>query len=108
MARLVSRLRIIANKTDPAVAVALHDTANFILNLIRVYAPVDTGWLRDSYKKESVSLLHILIGSMVNYSLFQEYGTSQGHRYTPHVRPAFMQAEPIFKAALTNRMRDLG
>lgn len=108
MAKLVSRLRVIATGADEAVSLALHDTANFILTMIRIYAPVDTGWLRDSYKKESLAQLHILIGSMVNYALFQEYGTSRGIRYTPHLRPAFMQADEIFKTAMKARLRNLG
>lgn len=86
---------------------ALHDTADFILTLVRLYAPVDTGWLRDSYKKETVSQLHILIGSMVNYSLFQEYGTSR-MRAQPHLTPAFMQGQPFFEMAMRNYARSLG
>lgn len=108
MAKLVSRLRVISEGADAAVALALHDTANFILMMVRVYAPVDTGFLRDSYKKESLSLLHILIGSMVNYSLFQEYGTSRGTKFTPHLRPAFWQSSDYFKAAMVSRLKNLG
>ena len=107
MARLVSRLRVIADGADKAVALALHDTANFILNLIRLYAPVDTGWLRDSYQKQALSLTHILIGTMVNYSVHQEYGTSR-QSGTPHLTPAFHQAEEIFKSNLKKRLQDLG
>lgn len=107
MAKLVSRLKVISEGADAAVAVALHDTANFILLLIRIYAPVDTGWLRDSYQKESLSLLHILIGSAVNYSLFQEYGTSR-QSGKPHIRPAFMQSESYFKSAMVARLKNLG
>jgi HK97 gp10 family phage protein len=107
MAKLVSRLRVIADGADDAVALALHDTAAFILTLIRVYVPVKTGWLRDSYKKESVNLLHILVGTMVNYSIFQEYGTSRMSA-RPHVTPAFVQAEPYFRQQFENRVNDLG
>lgn len=107
MAKLVSRLRVIAEGADEALSLALHDTANFILILIRAYAPVDTGFLRDSYQKESISLLHILIGTMVNYSIFQEYGTSR-QSGTPHVTPAFMAGETIFRESLAARMWSLG
>ncbi len=107
MARLVSKLTFIADNVDEAAALALHDTADFILVLIRVMAPVDTGWLRDSYKKESVSLLHILIGTMVNYSVFQEYGTVKMDA-RPHVTPAFEQAWLYFRAQLARRIEDLG
>lgn len=107
MAKLVSRLRVIYNGCDEAVSIALHDTAMFILTLIRLYAPVDTGWLRDSYQKETVSQLHILIGSSVFYALFQEYGTSR-MRAQPHVTPAFMQAEAYFQQQLASRIKSLG
>lgn len=107
MARLVSRLRFIAGEVDEAAAVAVQETANFILTLIRLYVPVDTGWLRDSYKKESVAMLHILIGSMVNYAIFQEYGTSK-MAARPHVTPAFLQAEAYFRSELARRLQNLG
>lgn len=104
---LVSKLTAIAEGSDEALSLALHDTANFILMLIRLYVPVDTGWLRDSYKKESVGQMHILIGTMVNYALFQEYGTSR-MAGRPHVTPAFAQAETFFMTALASRMNNLG
>lgn len=107
MAKLVSRLHVIADESEEAVSVALHDTANFILTLIRAFVPVDTGWLRDSYKKESVAQLHILVGTMVNYSLFQEFGTSR-MAAQPHVTPAFGQAAPFFEAQLRERLKNLG
>lgn len=107
MAKLVSRLHVISDQAPEAVSVALHDTADFILTLIRAFAPVDTGWLRDSYKKESVEQLHILIGTMVFYSIFQEYGTSRMSAQ-PHVTPAFGQAEGFFKTQLAARLRNLG
>lgn len=104
---LVSKLRAIAEGSDEALSLALHDTANFILMLIRLYAPVDTGWLRDSYKKESAGMFHILIGTMVNYSIFQEFGTSR-QAGTPHVTPAFFQAGAFFEHALIARVNNLG
>ena len=107
MAQLVSRLHVVSEGAKEAVSLALHDTAQFILTLIRLYAPVDTGWLRDSYKKESVAQLHILIGTMVNYSLFQEFGTSR-MAARPHVLPAFHRAGDYFAAQLAARLEDLG
>lgn len=107
MAVLVSKLDLYAERVDPAVEIALQDTANFILTLIRAFAPVKTGWLRDSYRKEVITPTHILIGTMVFYSLFQEYGTRKMVG-KPHVTPAFMQGEAFFKQALAARLRDLG
>lgn len=107
MARLVSRLSVIADGADEAISVALHDTAMFILTLVRVFAPVKTGWLRDSYKKETVSQLHVLVGTMVNYSVFQEFGTSRMSG-KPHLTPAFHQAESFFASAIRQRMENLG
>lgn len=107
MAKLVSRLRFIADGADNAAAIAISDTANFILTLIRVYAPVKTGFLRDSYKRETITPLHIMIGTMVNYSIYQEYGTSRMSA-RPHVAPAFAQSAEFFKAKLAERIRNLG
>lgn len=107
MAKLVSRLSIIADKSDEAVSIALHDTAMFIISLIRSFVPVDTGFLRDSYQKESVSQLHILIGTMVHYSIFVEYGTRK-QQAQPHITPAFLQAESYFQQQLISRLQNLG
>jgi HK97 gp10 family phage protein len=106
MAKLVSRLSFIAAGADKAVAAALEDTANFILTLIRAYAPVDTGALRDSYEIEKVSPLYIIIGSMLNYSIFQELGTSR-MAASPHVLPAFLQGEDFFRNALIQRINEI-
>lgn len=98
---------MIEDGTDEAVSLALHDTAAFILQMIRIFAPVDTGFLRDSYKKESVALLHILIGTMVNYAIHQEFGTSK-QPGKPHVVPAFNLSKTFFRLRLVERMNDLG
>lgn len=107
MATLESRLTYIADHSDEAVALALHDTAMFILTLIRLYVPVRTGWLRDSYKKESLGLMKILIGTMVNYSVFVEFGTSR-QAAKPHLTPAFWQSQNYFFEQLKKRHLDLG
>ena len=105
--KLVSKLNKIAANVETEAAIAIQDTAQFILSLIRLYAPVDTGWLRDSYKKEDVAMLHILIGTMVNYSVFQELGTSRAQAQ-PHLVPAFHGAEAVFQKNLLARMKNLG
>lgn len=107
MAVLASRLNFIADAADEAMALALHDTADFILSLIRLYVPVRTGWLRDSYQQESVSLLHIIVGSMVNYAVYQEYGTSR-MAAQPHLVPAFLQAETFFQSRVKHYIENLG
>lgn len=106
MARMVSRLRVIADGTDAAVALALHDTAAFILVLVKALAPVDTGWLRDSYKKESVSLLHILIGTMVNYAVYQEFGTAH-QSGKPHLIPGFAQGRAYLEQQIVKRISEM-
>lgn len=107
MARLVSRLKVIAAGSDAALSLALHDTAEFILITIRVLAPVDTGFLRDSYQKETVAQLYILIGTFLNYSPAQEFGTLRGYKFTPHVIPAFEQSEEYFRQQLVKRVREM-
>jgi HK97 gp10 family phage protein len=106
VAKLISRLSFLADHIDEAVSLALHDTADFILTLIRLYAPVQTGWLRDSYKKESVAQLHILIGTMVNYALFVEFGTHKAGAQ-PHITPAFHQAREFFWKMVIIRAEEL-
>lgn len=106
MAKLVSRLTFIANQADNVVADAINETADFILMMIRIFAPVDTGRLRDSYKKQFVSPLNILIGSSVNYSIYQEFGTSR-QRGTPHLIPAMNLGEQFLKNKIIAKMNSL-
>lgn len=105
--KLVSRLNVFADKAPQAASIAIHDTANFIISIIRLYAPVDTGFLRDSYQKQTVSQLNVIIGSAVFYAVHQEFGTSR-QSGTPHLIPAFNQAINYYKKALAMRMKDLG
>lgn len=107
MAKLVSRLPILAEQVGPAVELAIQDAANFILDLIRASTPVDTGFLRDSYQKEQLGYLHVLIGTMVNYSAHVEFGTSR-QAAQPHFVPAFVGANQYFQAKLKERLKDLG
>jgi HK97 gp10 family phage protein len=107
MSKLVSKLSFIARDIDGSLGVALEDTVQFILTLIRILVRVDTGFLRDSYQKENIGLLHVLIGSMVNYSIFQEYGTTKMAAH-PHLTPAFMQGEQFFRERLKEVMKHLG
>lgn len=106
MARLKSRLTTIANASDAALSLALSDTAKLILLLVRVYAPKATGWLRDSYEEQKVAHLTVLIGTMVNYAVFQEYGTYK-IAAQPHLTPAMKLSEPIFKTRLIRAVKEL-
>lgn len=106
MSKLVSRLTVIGNAANSEMSAALIETADFIIGMIRVFAPVDTGRLRDSYKKQILTPLHIVIGSMVLYSIYQEFGTSR-QRGTPHVIPAFLQGESHFNKVVAKRMSNL-
>lgn len=106
MAQLVSRLPLIANKIDDRVEHAIDVTATFILMMIKVFAPVDTGALRSSYRREDLTPLHILIGSAIHYSIHQEYGT----RYqpgTPHLTPGFDKGAALIKARISAELQNL-
>lgn len=106
MAKLVSRLNVIAYQMDSAIAEAVDETADFILQMIRIFAPVDTGRLRDSYKKDVQTPFNILIGTIVNYAIFQEFGTSR-QRGTPHLIPAMNLGERYLKNKLAARLNNL-
>ena len=106
MAKLVSRLSVIADGMDSAISEALNETADFILTMVRIFAPVDTGRLRDSYEKKQDTPLSVLIGSSVNYAIFQEYGTSR-QSGTPHLIPAFALGEQFLRNKLIAKIESL-
>lgn len=65
----------------------------------KMFAPVDTGNLRQSITARSVDDLTSEIISGADYAIYQEYGT----RFQPgtaHMRPALERVEPSFVAAM--------
>ncbi len=101
--KLVSRLNVIADSAPKALGEALDETAIFILNWIRIFAPVKTGQLRDSYEIQKENLLHVLIGSGLIYSKYQEWGTSR-QAGTPHVAPSFALGENFLRQKVYEKM----
>ena len=96
--RFNSRLPQIATSIDAAVKEAIRETAVFILVLVKIYCPVDTGALQKSYTFQEAEGLKLLIGSALLYSIFVEFGTSNpNYPVQPHLVPAFLQAEWYFR-----------
>lgn len=65
----------------------------------KMFAPVDTGNLRQSITARAVDDLTSEIISGADYAIYQEYGT----RFQPgtaHMRPALERVEPSFIAAM--------
>ena len=65
----------------------------------KMFAPVDTGNLRQAITNRPVDDLTSEIISGADYAIFQEYGT----RFQPgtaHMRPALERVEPSFVAAM--------
>ncbi|MBV9215938.1 MAG: HK97 gp10 family phage protein [Acidobacteria bacterium] len=100
----VSKLTFLADVADDIAAEALMATAEFILTLIRLYAPVKTGALRSSYEIQEESPLSLIIGTWILYAKYQEIGF---HHYqsgkfiqNPHIVPAFFQGESFFARAV--------
>jgi len=69
-------------------------------------APVDTGLLRNSYNMQMESELTVVVGTDVEYAVFQEFGT---HKMAaqPHLTPAAEAERQPFIAALTQIERML-
>ena len=106
MAKADIKLRFLTAAAEEAVSLALHDTAAHTLSLVKAFAPVKTGWLRDSYEKHTVDQLTVQIGTRVEYAPHQEYGTSR-MRARPHFTPAMQRARDFFKAELERRLGNL-
>lgn len=117
MAKLVSRLDTLVDRVDAGVTSRMDQVATFILQMIKVFAPVDTGALRRSYERDDLNKLHILIGSVlvnagfsgkrdgnVNYAPFQEFGTRK-MAARPHLRPGFERGSAIIEAELVKGIK---
>ena len=96
----------IANAHAKAVAQSVQVVKNNTEELqkkAKVYAPVDTGFLRNNIASRYEGMSGI-VHSQAAYSFFQEYGT----RYqsgTPFMRPALMFIYPQFRKDMTDVMR---
>lgn len=120
MPKLKTNFKGIVDATVEQASAALEQTADDVVSIVKQVAPVDTGTLRDSYrweKKEGKSARwkRVLIGSdpsginpktgqHVIYAPFVEYGTENSPAQ-PHLTPAFVQAESIFRVRLEQALK---
>lgn len=98
--RLGEIRRRIAAGAPPVVAKAALD----IEGRAKMYAPYDTGALRNSIRAEQLNeaLWRVVVG--VEYGIYQEYGTRYMAAH-PYMRPAFEQVAPSLLAALRSLLR---
>lgn len=83
-------------KAHEAVAAAVRDAAAQLESRAKEMAPVRTGALRDSIHTEMDGDLVAQVGSDLDYSVYQEYGTSRMPAH-PFMTPAAEEARQIFE-----------
>ena len=85
----------VSKQMDQAVRKAAFDVeAN-----AKVAAPVDTGFLRNSIKAESIGAKHWRVSVFASYGKFVEMGTLR-HAPQPYLLPALDKVLPSLKAAM--------
>lgn len=99
MAILRSRLNLLVDGSKDAIDTSLDETVAYVLLLIRIMCPVDTGRLRASYKESRESYKLRRIGTNVDYGKYQEFGTYKMSAQ-PHLLPAFIMARAYLIARL--------
>jgi HK97 gp10 family phage protein len=115
--KIQSRLMQIRSLTPVATQKALLQTGADVLAMAKQFVPVDTGSLKDSGGAVPVSSSEVHVGfggpgvyhqnrEPEKYAVHVEYGTSVSPAQ-PYLRPAFMQAEPTFKARLLQAMKSI-
>ena len=73
--------------SDAACKEALEKCGQLWEDRAKVYAPVDTGRLRNSIKHHLQGNDTVVTGTNVEYAIYQEFGTSK-QSGTPFLRPA--------------------
>lgn len=73
--------------SDAACRNALEICGQSFENHAKVYAPVDTGRLRNSIEHHPEGNDTMVVQTNVEYAIYQEFGTSR-QRGTPFMRPA--------------------
>lgn len=110
MARLVTRLKKIADASEGACQKALLQTGADVLAVAKRLVPVDTSALQKSGGVVPVdsSTVHVGFGGPgvyfanrepIKYAAHVEYGTSRSPAQ-PYLRPAFQQSKDTFKKRL--------
>ena len=95
LATALGETALVRSKASQVVRLAASDVEAHA----KMFAPVDTGNLRQSIINRPVDELTSEIISGADYAIFQEYGT----RFQPgtaHMRPALERVEPSFIAAM--------
>ena len=80
------------------------NNAELVQRFAKVYAPVDTGFLKSQIKTSYPEALEAHIDAEAAYSGYQEYGT-RFQAGKPFMRPALKVVEPKFKQDMTNVMK---
>lgn len=103
---MAGTVRVVVHSRVPAVAAAVHAKAALITAKAahdieaqaKQRAPVDTGLLRNSIRAHGQGLTWI-VESPVDYSVFQEFGTSR-MAAQPYMVPALEMVAPSYAAAM--------
>lgn len=103
---LSSRLQTVGGRIGAPTAMVLRRTAYAIEGDAKVFAPVDTGNLRNSISTEIAGdgrfgAMTAEIGPTAEYGIYQEFGTSRMPAH-PFMGPAFDRHTPGYTAALAN------
>jgi HK97 gp10 family phage protein len=117
VARLRSNLTAIAGNSRAAASAALLRTGADILEIAKQLVPVDTASLKDSGGVVPVDAHTVQVGfggpgvyhegrEPEKYAHYVEYGT-EASPAQPFLRPAFMQAEGIFKQRLIEELEKI-
>lgn len=93
-----------ARGLKPRIAAAVQATASDIETYAKVLAPVSTGALRDSITAQSDGDLSAVVGSDLDYAVYQEYGTSRMPAQ-PFLTPATDQGAVDFADYLKKALR---
>lgn len=115
MAKLKSNLSALADQLPSIVQMALDQTGDALVSLIRQKVPVDTGDLRDSYTYE-VFGNYVRVGSNQFRGVYRRghptfYAPDVELGYTntpkPHFLPAWQQAKATYRKHFTTLFREL-
>jgi len=103
LSELRNNLGVISEAVRARASEAVRKAALDIEAHAKVNAPVDTGALRNSITTEEVDDLNQIVGTNVEYSIYQEFGTVKMPAH-PFLIPAAETVKPEFEKALRELM----
>lgn len=91
----------VLSAVESAKVSALSSIGDIVVDRAKSKAPVDTGKLQDSIRKDMLRDDYVIISANTDYAQYVEYGTSK-QAAQPYMRPAVTENSDVLVSTIRN------